>query len=117
MKELINKLLVMTKSADIGMQIVNSILDDFKDSIPQDFVEKFREKVAEDAEGFVTILSGVYERHFTKQDVEDLILFYESPIGKKYIEKMPLVTQDSMRAGQEWGAKIANLAMQELDKI
>lgn len=52
------------------------------------------------------LLAPVYEKHMTLADLQELIKFYETPLGKKYAKSIPLITQESMQVGQEWGMKI-----------
>lgn len=40
----------------------------------------------------------VYQKHFTKADVEGLTAFYSSPTGQKFLHEMPAVTGETMRA-------------------
>ena len=40
----------------------------------------------------------VYQRHFTKSDIDALIAFYSSPAGQKFLHEMPAVTAETMRA-------------------
>ncbi len=40
----------------------------------------------------------IYQRHFTKTDVDALTSFYSSPAGQKYLHEIPAVTADTMRA-------------------
>lgn len=35
-----------------------------------------------------------------------LIAFYKTPLGRKLIRTMPVVIQESMAAGQQWGASL-----------
>ena len=48
-------------------------------------------------------LIPIYKKHFTQDEVKAIIVFYESPAGKKLAEKTPLVTVDSMQSAQVWG--------------
>ncbi|MCF8362099.1 MAG: DUF2059 domain-containing protein [Prolixibacteraceae bacterium] len=48
----------------------------------------------------------LYKKHFTHEDVKELINFYESPIGKKLVTKTPLLTQESMQFSQQWGMSL-----------
>jgi uncharacterized protein len=43
----------------------------------------------------------IYRKHFTSQDIAGLIAFYSSPAGKKFLQEMPSLTQESMQAGGE----------------
>jgi uncharacterized protein len=40
----------------------------------------------------------IYQRHFTKSDIDALISFYSSPAGQKFLHEMPAVTAETMRA-------------------
>jgi hypothetical protein len=40
----------------------------------------------------------VYQRHFTKSEVDALTAFYSSPPGQKFLHEMPAVTAETMRA-------------------
>ncbi len=55
----------------------------------------------------VDMLTPVYQKHLTLEDIKGLIEFYKSPLGEKFAEKTPLITQESMQAGQQWGMKIS----------
>jgi uncharacterized protein len=39
----------------------------------------------------------VYQRHFTKSEIESLTAFYSSPTGQKFLHEMPGVTAETMR--------------------
>ena len=40
----------------------------------------------------------VYQRHFTKSEIDALTVFYSSPAGQKFLHEMPAVTTETMRA-------------------
>ena len=48
----------------------------------------------------------IYTKNFTQADIQQLIAFYRSPLGKKLVGSMPAITADSARIGQEWAASI-----------
>lgn len=47
---------------------------------------------------FIQIYMAVY----TEAEIQGLIAFYESPVGRKTIEKMPLLSQQSLEIGQKY---------------
>ena len=51
-------------------------------------------------------LVPIYQQHLSEKDLNGIIAFYESPAGKKYAEKVPLLIRESMAAGQAWGAEL-----------
>jgi hypothetical protein len=40
----------------------------------------------------------VYQKHFTNGDINNLIAFYSSPTGQKFLHEMPEVTGEGMQA-------------------
>jgi len=62
----------------------------------------------------IDMLAPVYQKHFTKGDLDQLIAFYETPIGKKFAEKTPLLMQESMQVGEQWGMKVGENFMKKL---
>lgn len=40
----------------------------------------------------------VYQRHFTKADIDGLTAFYASPTGQKFLHEMPAVMAETMQA-------------------
>ncbi|MGA8620005.1 MAG: DUF2059 domain-containing protein [Candidatus Sulfotelmatobacter sp.] len=40
----------------------------------------------------------IYQRHFTKSEIDALTAFYASPAGQKVLHEMPAVTAETMRA-------------------
>ncbi|MFQ6576145.1 DUF2059 domain-containing protein [Pseudomonas sp. UM16] len=43
----------------------------------------------------------LYTTTFTEKELKDLVAFYQSPLGKKVLEKMPQVTQQSAQLTQK----------------
>ena len=62
----------------------------------------------------VEMLAPVYQKHLTEDDLKKIIEFYQTPAGKKYATKTPLITQESMQVGQQWGMKVGQQFMQKL---
>jgi hypothetical protein len=62
----------------------------------------------------IEMLAPVYQKHFTKEDLDKLTDFYHTPVGKKFAEKTPLIMQESMQVGQQWGMKIGERVMTTL---
>lgn len=56
--------------------------------------------------GFVDLIIPVYAKHFTTDDLDALIAFYETPVGRKAVDVMPRVTQEAMQIGQRWGQSL-----------
>jgi len=60
------------------------------------------------------MLTPVYSKHLTLKDLKEIIVFYDTPVGKKLAKKTPLIMQESMQVGQQWGAKIVEDIMKKI---
>ena len=49
----------------------------------------------------------IYARNFTVEEMRRVTAFYQEPVGQKFLDKMPVITQESMSAGQDFGRTIA----------
>jgi hypothetical protein len=111
------------------MMEVSGAIQSYKGAIDQ-FIKMFKERQSNipnevwdemtvelnkiGIEDLVTMTLPVYQRHLTEADIKAIIAFYETPAGKKFAEKTPMITKESMQAGQEWGKKIGEAIGEKL---
>jgi uncharacterized protein len=60
-------------------------------------------------------IAVVYMEVYSKQDIADMIKFYETPIGKKMASKAGEITEKSQAAGAEWGASLQPMLMKYME--
>ena len=82
--------------------------------VPNDFWEGVKKEM--NPEEIENMIIPVYDKHFTEKEIDDFITFYKTDSGKKLIEKMPFVFQESQSAGQEWGRKIALKVYEKIEE-
>src|SRR5881409_1695630 len=74
--------------------------------IPAGFWTAFLARARRGLPQLVDSLVPVYASHFSQAELDQLVRFYESPLGKHLSEVQPLILQESMQVGQTWGAVI-----------
>jgi hypothetical protein len=52
------------------------------------------------------MLTPVYIQYMNLEDLKELIKFYQTPVGKKFAKSTPMIMQESMQIGQQWGMKL-----------
>lgn len=57
---------------------------------------------------------SIYEKHFTEKEIDDIITFYRTDTGKKLIEKLPIITHEAQKIGQELGEKVGRKVLKKL---
>jgi hypothetical protein len=58
----------------------------------------------------------VYQRHFTKAEIEELTAFYSSPIGQKFLHEMPAVTAETMKTAMPRIQATVDAALKRVDQ-
>ena len=59
----------------------------------------------------VNTIAGIYARHMTEAELKDVLTFFRSPSGKKYVDMQPVVLDDLVREMQEWSQELAEYVM------
>jgi hypothetical protein len=76
-----------------------AMLEQLKARMPPAQYEKM--KLMMTPENMVEVLSPIYDRHFTAEELDQLIAFYQTPLGAKLLREMPAIAAESAQAGQE----------------
>ncbi len=113
----VRELLTLMRAGDIGLQAIDGMITGMKRAMPgtpEEFWTAFRKKIK--PEELVDMLVPVYQRNLSDADIEELIRFYSSPTGKRFVEKQPVILNESMAAGRRWGEVLAQRAIEDLQK-
>jgi hypothetical protein len=111
----IQQFMEVTGSAKLGMQVLTNVVAAYKNIYPEagnEFWDEFIKEV--DPQAMVNLVIPVYERNFSDEDIVQLIAFYKTPLGKKVVEKMPAIMQESMQIGAAWGKQMSEKVMEKL---
>lgn len=105
----VRRLLELTGAARLALQTMETMVPAQRQAMPQvpaAFWDAFIAHARRDIAQLVDSLVPVYAAHFTLAQLQELVRFYESPLGKRLAEVQPLIAQESMQVGQRWGAII-----------
>ncbi|KIO76773.1 hypothetical protein TH53_13220 [Pedobacter lusitanus] len=109
-RESFKQLMILNGSENTFKAVISQMITSLKAQRPEvkeetwnQFNETFQKVGIED---LLDLLLPVYQKHLSQEDIINMIAFYQTPSGKKFAEKTPLITQESMQAGQIWGQKI-----------
>lgn len=111
----IKQLIVETGAAEMGTMVFDQLLGQLKAAGATD-AQLAEVKKEFNVDQLVDLLVPVYQKQFTEEDVKAFLAFYQSPAGKKLIEKQPEIMQESMMIGQQWGMGIAQKIQEILAK-
>ncbi|OGR38231.1 MAG: hypothetical protein A2051_05350 [Desulfovibrionales bacterium GWA2_65_9] len=111
----INRLMETTGSASLGMQIAEAfstnaikrikanqplVSDSTLNVLHKEIMGFMAEKMSAPG-GIMDMIVTIYAKHLTHQDIRDILVFYETPVGKKTIRIMPQVMQETIQESEK----------------
>ena len=86
-----------------GQQLFHDQLLKEKGTVPTEFDSYFAKAMGDlvknmPVDEIEQAMIPVYQRHFTKSDIEAMNSFYSSPVGQKVLEQLPIVMQEGMQS-------------------
>jgi hypothetical protein len=111
----IRQLMELTGSGNLGVQATKNLFAMYKKNYTQvdtSFWDEIEKEVS--ADGLVNLVVPIYDKHFSEQEIDALITFYSSPAGKKIVQTLPIVMQESMAAGQQWGKELSEKVIEKM---
>ncbi|MES1929704.1 hypothetical protein SADO_10619 [Salinisphaera dokdonensis CL-ES53] len=73
--------------------------------IRQEATSVIRERI-ESGDALYSVLYPVYEKHFNIFELNQLVEFYQSPVGQKLVRVSPELLTESLALGREWGLSL-----------
>ena len=88
---------------------------DKKEEITRLMREVGKEMVsAESMTVFTDFIARIYAEEFTTDELRKILAFYNTPVGKKLISRMPAILMRSQQAGRAWGKQMARKAIERI---
>lgn len=120
----IRKLLELTGTKALFNQTIGNIMSLMQKSLmqanPDDprgqmfanlIAQQLRGDMAGQYEDLLKRLIPVYDKYYTKEDIENIIQFYGTPLGQKLLKVTPDISRESQTIGYQWGSKIGRDAV------
>ena len=111
----IRKLIELTGAANISADALQKMIEPLKASypqVPEEFWNTFIHEVHSDE--LIDLVIPIYDKYYTRDEIQELTRFYQSPVGQKTIKVLPKLSAEAIDAGQEWGRMVADRAMRKL---
>ena len=117
-QDLIREYLVLTGQKKAATQMVSTIIESYKKAahgVTDAFWEQFQKEISTD--DLLEMVIPVYDKHFTEDDIREMIAFTKSPIGRKMAEKTPMINVECYQIGAEWGKKIGEKVVARMQAV
>lgn len=111
----IKRLLDLTGGSRLGERMLDRLIENERRAMP-DVPDSVWDEArrAFETRDLLELIAGVWDRHFTHDEILGLIAFYESPLGTRLREMQPVILEESLYAGEEWGRRALEKLQEKL---
>ncbi|MEG9326585.1 DUF2059 domain-containing protein [Salinimicrobium catena] len=92
------------------------MLDPIVKMIPDKNQEAFKNEMMASLDDIYVRLAKVYTEKFTEAEIDQILAFYQTPVGKKMRAITPELTKKGMEIGQEWGMELQPIMMKYMQE-
>lgn len=111
------KFMRLTGANNLADQMVQQMLASFQQAYPKVPASFWRSVIKKnETDKLIRQVAQIYGQYLTQHDVKELIAFYSSPVGRKFVAMQPKLVQESMVFGQQWGERMSQRVMKELKR-
>jgi hypothetical protein len=121
----IRELMELTGAKNLGQQLIEAGMEQFRSSVldsqpdnprAKQFVEAFVTRFQKhfDASSLTNEVIPIYNKYLSSEDVNGLLEYYHSQLGKRMLKALPAVARESQEKGYALGQKAAEETMEEL---
>ena len=98
-------MVVKQQNPDIDSRAFDVMEEEINSIIQEEFVKK---------NTLNQLMYPIYGKRFSESELEELIAFNQTDLGKKLVHEMPAITQEGMMAGQQIGQKLVPVIQQRV---
>ncbi|MBI3886634.1 MAG: DUF2059 domain-containing protein [Opitutae bacterium] len=112
----IRRMLRLTGMSRLLEQVIGQMIESFKGKspeIPADVWDKLRAEM--DVEEAINNFVPLYAKYYSAEDLRAINDFYETPAGRRLLEKMPQLMAESMTVGEQWGQQVAKRVQERIE--
>ena len=126
-RQSIRRLLRLMKAGEAGVQTIEQLLPQMRllfgslfDTLPaakkNTAVRVMEEEVRQvfTAERMVEEIIPIYDKHLTEGEIKELIAFYETPVGQKFVAVQPQILKEAGEVGDRLAKGGAQRILQKL---
>lgn len=92
------------------------MLDPIVKMIPEKNREAFKKEMMASLDDIYVKLAKIYTEKFTEAEIDEILAFYETPVGKKMRAITPELTKKGMEIGQQWGMELQPIMMKYMQE-
>lgn len=121
----IRKLLEVTGAKELAIQTMGGMeksirpmltaslpAGEYREKLIDLFFAKFHSKA--DTQHIVDMAVPVYDKYFSDEEINGLVQFYGTPLGRKTLQVLPKLMGELQDQGRAWGQQLGRQSMEEV---
>ena len=105
-------LLKVEESVELMLDQSIVVLKQQYPKIPVSYWSELKRKI--DYSQFTEMVIPVYNKTFSHQEVKDLIQFFSTPVGRKYVRELPAINTAIYNVSHEYGRALSQQIVQQM---
>ncbi len=105
----IRELFKVQKTEQMDQQVVAQLLQMIGQKILANQKQQLMDTLQKEVhfEDLTEMLVPIYDRNFTHAEIQQVLQFYKTPAGQKFVTSQPKIMQESSMAVQQWAARLS----------
>lgn len=112
MKSVLSKTMTAMETNIKAAMIALLPAGDYREQLAELFVEKFNSKL--NLQQFLDMATISYDKYLSDEDINGLIQFYQTPLGRKTLTVLPRLSAEMQAQGMQIGEQLGKESMQEV---
>lgn len=115
--EKVKELISLSGTFTLSKKIESELISNYKKrygNVPDSAWKSIEPKINIDE--LINEVSDIYGNKFTEKEIDQLIIFYKSDLGKKLIQNSPNIMTEIQSASGNWAKKVHNIINDDLEK-
>lgn len=117
-RDKVKELISLSGVFPISKEVEKNVISEYKkkyNHVPDSAWESIENKISIDE--LINKAIDVYDRRFNEKEIEELLTFYKSDLGKKIIRNSPNIMTEIQNATKAWGMKVMQTVNGDLEKM
>src|SRR5215831_10457840 len=93
---------------------LKKINSEIPDSVWDDFAKVCTAEMKRSLPELEEPVIAIYDANFSADEIKQLVMFYQSPVGRKIVVQLPQLAQQIVNLGQSWGQQAGARAVERI---
>jgi len=117
-RDKVKELISLSGVFPLSKEVEKNVISEYKkkyNHVPESAWESIEDKIS--INELINKAIDVYDSRFNEKEIEQLLTFYKSDLGKKMIQNSPDIMTEIQSATKAWGIKVMQTVNGDLEKL